>query len=356
MIQTRYDLVILAGGTGCISLPGRQPEPRALAPLRGRRLLSYLVRAAAASGRIRRVLVVTHPDKAAAFRAAVPSFRFYGRDTGADGTDGALAAVERAEAGGTEFRAAPAPASPAPLPLYLTVCAGTMGEGGWTGVRLARFLRREEEGTPPAEPLRVVTAMEDIPFLTGEALADFIDRAEPLEADGVYSLVRKEACRKEFPALRRTYFHLTEGNFTGGNLALIRDRVFPACLPRMAEVYALRKDIPRLAGWLGLSMIVKFLFRRLPDGPLCPDGVCLHRHGPGPRRGLAGRGSVRRSIRRPAGRRKKLSCREFCTIIDAICNNHREGPQPRRWITRKPPAWPRGGWPTAGKGRNLWKS
>lgn len=263
MIQTRYDLVILAGGTGCISLPGRQPEPRALAPLRGRRLLSYLVRAAAASGRIRRVLVVTHPDKAAAFRAAVPSFRFYGRDTGADGTDGALAAVERAEAGGTEFRAAPAPASPAPLPLYLTVCAGTMGEGGWTGVRLARFLRREEEGTPPAEPLRVVTAMEDIPFLTGEALADFIDRAEPLEADCVYSLVRKEACRKEFPALRRTYFHLTEGNFTGGNLALIRDRVFPACLPRMAEVYALRKDIPRLAGWLGLSMIVKFLFRRL---------------------------------------------------------------------------------------------
>ncbi|XOQ52060.1 MAG: NTP-transf-3 domain-containing protein [Succiniclasticum sp.] len=264
MKQIQYDLVILAGGTGCISLPGRQPEPRALAPLKGRRLLYYMARAAAASRRIRRVIVVTHPDKVAAFRAAFPTIRYYRRDTAADGTPQAIASATQTETAGREFTPEPAGTGPVPpLPVCLTECAGTMGEVGWAGLRLARILRQEEDGTPLTEPIQVAVTMEDVPFLTGEAIADFVGRAEALGADGVYPLVTKESCRREFPTMRRTYFHLAEGDFTGGNLVFVRDSVFPSCLVRIAEVYKLRKNVPKLAGWLGFSMIVKFLLRRL---------------------------------------------------------------------------------------------
>ncbi len=277
MEREQYDLVILAGGTGRVTLPGRNPEPRALAPLKGRRLLHYILQAAQDSGRIRRAIVVTHPDKVAAFRAMYPAAHLVWRDVTDDGTPRVEKTVRNAVAAGHEFSpwqedftlkqglpdAAEAEPEPLPLPLYVTQCAGTMPEGGWTGMRLAQFLRHRETGTPLTEKLRVVVSMEDLPFLTGEALQDFIGRAERIDADGVYALVTKASCLREFPDLKRTFFHLTEGDFTGGNLSLIASTVFPACVTRMAEVYAMRKNVGKLAGWLGGGIIVKFLLHRL---------------------------------------------------------------------------------------------
>ena len=277
METEQYDLVILAGGTGRVTLPGRNPEPRALAPLKGRRLLHYILQAAKDSGRIRRAVVVTHPAKVGAFRAAFPAARLVWREVTDDGSPRVAETVRRAVAAGQEFSpwpadsqvgqglpdAAEAGTEPLPLPLYVTQCAGTMPEGGWAGMRLAQFLRWKETGAPLTGKLRVVVSMEDLPFLTGEALKDFTGRAERLDADGVYSLVTKASCLREFPDLRRTFFHLAEGDFTGGNLSLIASTVFPACVTRMAEVYAMRKNVVKLAGWLGGGIILKFLLHRL---------------------------------------------------------------------------------------------
>ena len=67
-----YDLVILAGGGGTVSLPGQGQRARALAELKGRRLLEYIREAVRQSRRVASVVLVTHSAHANAFRQAAP--------------------------------------------------------------------------------------------------------------------------------------------------------------------------------------------------------------------------------------------------------------------------------------------
>ena len=67
-----YDLVILAGGAGTVSLPGQGQRARALAMLKGRRLLEYIREAVRQSRRVASVVLVTHSAHVNAFRQAAP--------------------------------------------------------------------------------------------------------------------------------------------------------------------------------------------------------------------------------------------------------------------------------------------
>jgi GTP:adenosylcobinamide-phosphate guanylyltransferase len=211
----KYDLIILAGGGSTVSLPGQEKCARALAELKGRRLLDYIIDGIRGSSRVASVLLVTHSSHLEAFRKAdVPG-------------------------------------------LLLCSCDGSMAECAATAIRELRKQPGHENIT------KVVTVCDDLPFLTGAALDDFIARAEATEADGVYAIVWKEACLREFPSLQRTFFHLKEGDFTGGNVSLVSVTLFPDCIGKMKEVFALRKNPLKLAAWLGPFFIVKMLLRQL---------------------------------------------------------------------------------------------
>ena len=211
----KYDLVILAGGGSTVSLPGQERCARALAELKGRRLLDYIIEGIRGSSRIASMLLVTHSLHLEAFRqAGIPD-------------------------------------------LLLCSCDGSMAECAATAIRELKKQPGHENIT------RVVTVCDDLPFLTGAALDDFIVRAEETEADGVYAIVRKEACLREFPSLQRTFFHLKEGVFTGGNVSLVSVTLFPGCAEKMKEVFALRKKPLKLAAWLGPVFLAKLLFRQL---------------------------------------------------------------------------------------------
>jgi len=211
----KYDLVILAGGGLTVSLPGQEQRARALAELKGRRLLDYIVAAVRESSRIAFVILVASSAQINAFReAAVPG-------------------------------------------LLLCACDGSMAECAASAIQ-------ELQKQPGHENItKVVTVCDDLPFLTGKALDDFIVRAETADADGVYAIVRKEACLREYPSLRRTFFHLKEGDFTGGNVSLVSVKLFPDCIEKMREVFLLRKNPLKLAAWLGPSFILKLLLRQL---------------------------------------------------------------------------------------------
>ena len=211
----KYDLIILAGGAGTVTLPGQGERARALAELKGRRLLDYIVDGVRESSRVASVVLVTHSAHREAFRqAAVPG-------------------------------------------LLLCACDGSMAECAAAAIQKLREQPGHENIT------KVATVCDDLPFLTGEALDDFIARAEAADADGVYAIVRKEACLREFPSLRRTFFHLKEGDFTGGNVSLVSVKLFPGCIEKMKEVFALRKNPVKLAAWLGPFFILKMLLHRL---------------------------------------------------------------------------------------------
>ena len=213
-----YDMVILAGGEGTVSLPGQGERPRALAELKGRRLLDFIMEAVRQSRRIASVVLVSHSTHLEAFRKAdVPD-------------------------------------------LLLCACDGSMAECAAAAIQTLRQQPGHEH------IIKVATVCDDLPFLTGAALDDFITRAEEMKADAAYAIVRKEACLRAYPSLRRTFIHLKEGDFTGGNVSLVSVSLFPGCINKMKEVFALRKNPLKLAAWLGPAFIANLLRRQLSLG------------------------------------------------------------------------------------------
>lgn len=122
--------------------------------------------------------------------------------------------------------------------------------------------------TPEETRLLVVTA--DIPFLTPAALADLLQRASDLPGSPqfVYPIIEAERCRVQFPQMKRTTLRIAEGEFTGGNLALLD----PAFLRRneavLRDAYAQRKSVPGLARILGGAFLFRLLLSRVAPGAL----------------------------------------------------------------------------------------
>lgn len=112
-----------------------------------------------------------------------------------------------------------------------------------------------------AEWLLLATA--DIPLLTPEAVRDFLERCQKVEADLYYPIVTRESSEAAYPGVKRTYVRLREGTFTGGNMALIRQSALPVCAGRGQKLVALRKSPLALGRQIGMTFIIKFLLNRL---------------------------------------------------------------------------------------------
>ena len=103
----------------------------------------------------------------------------------------------------------------------------------------------------------------DLPFLTGEAVTDFLtaalDKAAQSGASVIYPVVPVARCYKRFPGLKRTALKLKEAKFTGGNMMLARPQFIISQRQRIAKAYAARKSPLRLANMLGWNMIFRLL-------------------------------------------------------------------------------------------------
>lgn len=128
-----------------------------------------------------------------------------------------------------------------PAPAY----AAGLAEGGGFVENL--FLGLEACGS--AEHALVATS--DMPFVTPDAVARFVEGARTLGADLVYPIVPVDACRTAYPGMRRTSLALVEGRFTGGNMVLIRRATFLRQRGYIEAAYAQRKRPLRLAMMLG---------------------------------------------------------------------------------------------------------
>ncbi|MCH7945948.1 MAG: hypothetical protein IIC73_08055, partial [Armatimonadetes bacterium] len=68
-------------------------------------------------------------------------------------------------------------------------------------------------------------------------------------------IVRAEECERRFPGMKRTTLKLREGEFTGGNVALMQTEAMLRALPVMERAYSLRKKPLLLARELGLGVL-----------------------------------------------------------------------------------------------------
>ena len=108
---------------------------------------------------------------------------------------------------------------------------------------------------------RVLVATADLPLLTPEAVRDLVDR-DP-GAAVVYPIVRDTDAERLVPGGRRTYARTIEGRFTGGNLFLVDPSALERARPRVREVLAKRKNVPALAGMIGVGTVLRLLAGRL---------------------------------------------------------------------------------------------
>lgn len=119
----------------------------------------------------------------------------------------------------------------------------------------------------------VLFSTSDLPFLTGETVADFargaVARAEETGAGMIYPVVPVASCYARFPGVHRTSLRLREGEFTGGNLMLVRPAFLLSQKQRLAEAFAARKRPFRLAMMLGPANVLRLaLSQKLAPGLL----------------------------------------------------------------------------------------
>lgn len=108
--------------------------------------------------------------------------------------------------------------------------------------------------TAPGSRLLICTA--DLPWLTGEAVDAFIEGSS---ADLNYPIITKQIAQEQFPEQKRTWVRLKQGEFTGGNLALLSARAVPPLLQLIGRLFAARKNPLVLGSLFGLGTIVALL-------------------------------------------------------------------------------------------------
>ncbi len=110
---------------------------------------------------------------------------------------------------------------------------------------------------------KVLLVTGDIPLITEEAILDFLHRCQKVQADIYYPVVRRVTNESKYPGVRRTYMHLKEGVFTGGNLVLLQPAIVAQCHDLIDQAIQLRKKPRQLAKLLGGRAFFKLLFRQL---------------------------------------------------------------------------------------------
>jgi molybdopterin-guanine dinucleotide biosynthesis protein A len=121
----------------------------------------------------------------------------------------------------------------------------------------ADFLKEQGIG----ENLLILPA--DIPFITAEAIDDFIGRSQETEAEFYYSITRREVNEEKFPGVKRTYVKLQDGVFTGGNLFILRSQAIDRVLDLACQLVQRRKNPIAMGKLFGLGLVFKYLFGRL---------------------------------------------------------------------------------------------
>ncbi|MFO7814533.1 MAG: nucleotidyltransferase family protein [Halanaerobiales bacterium] len=110
----------------------------------------------------------------------------------------------------------------------------------------------------------ILIITSDVPLVSPEIIKEFIHRCkEEMKYDLFYPIISKKINLKKYPEVERTYVHLKEGVFTGGNLLLVSPDIIQGPLEWYNKILSLRKKPLKMSKMLGFKFIIKLIFRRL---------------------------------------------------------------------------------------------
>jgi molybdopterin-guanine dinucleotide biosynthesis protein A len=142
-----------------------------------------------------------------------------------------------------------------PLPTTFVPAPGSILENIMVG------LAELERVAPGAE--RVLMCACDVPLVTGNMVRYLVDTALSTGADVCYTVVRRETMEARFPGSGRSFVHLLDGHFAGGDMNLLTPAIFEQNRALLDSLLGARKSALTQARLIGLRFLLKFLLRRL---------------------------------------------------------------------------------------------
>jgi hypothetical protein len=110
----------------------------------------------------------------------------------------------------------------------------------------------------------IVASSADLPLLTTGIVDQFVDVCLETDHDLYYGIVERSVMEGRFPTSRRTYVRLKDGEFAGGDLILLREGAVVENQELWSRVAGARKNIFRQAQMVGgIVTLVKLLTRQL---------------------------------------------------------------------------------------------
>jgi GTP:adenosylcobinamide-phosphate guanylyltransferase len=104
---------------------------------------------------------------------------------------------------------------------------------------------------------KIIVASSDIPLITPSIVDDFIKKCTP-EIDFSYPIIPKDKTLQKFKDAKRTYGHVKEGTFTGGNIVLLNPDIFLKNINIIKQTLSARKSPLQLIKILGGMFLLKF--------------------------------------------------------------------------------------------------
>ena len=121
---------------------------------------------------------------------------------------------------------------------------------------------READGAGDPARRRVLLVPTDLPFLTPEAIAGFLDGC-PEDADIVLPVIERAAFEARFPGSANTYVALRDGAWTLGCAFLVDPEALERNRLSLDRAFEARKSQWAMARLLGPRFVVRFLLKRL---------------------------------------------------------------------------------------------
>lgn len=148
-------------------------------------------------------------------------------------------------------------------PLGSAIVVGEAREGPYRQVVPgASFIESLQNGLDAVSTGSFLLVTADLPCLTTAALEDFVRRAD-VKAAFNYPVIPVRLCDEAFPGMKRTTLRLKDGEFTGGNIALMSTDLMQRALPVLQRAYAARKSPGRLAAIVGFGTLARVLLAKV---------------------------------------------------------------------------------------------
>ncbi len=142
-----------------------------------------------------------------------------------------------------------------PVPVEYVPDAGNMLANAEAGTAYA------QEHYPDLDA--VLLSSSDVPTITPAIVDAFIEECFRTDHDLYYAVVERSVMEERFPESRRSYIHLREGDFAGGDLMLTRPGMALTQRDLWQNLTGARKNVLQQARLIGLGLFLKLLVRRL---------------------------------------------------------------------------------------------